>query len=210
MSDKIDIIDYYPTEKEITQVLERTDWRKLFSRDYISSKGNLGRTVDATDANTADIVVIKVRLDDVESRLTTAEGQIVELEIRITTAEEKIVDIDARLVTAEDTLYPHVAATQAHGASGNIVGDTDFATESIGGVVLRSRLVPYAPTIVLTPPSLIGAAPATYSQAYAQQQTDAINALIADANSTQNGFDLYEIEFNRLIDEMKIAKMMTE
>lgn len=202
MPDKIDIIDYYPTEKEITQVLERTDWRKLFSRDYISSKGNLGRTVDATDANTADIVLIK-------GRLTIAEGQIVELQIRITAAEEKIVDIDARLVTAEETLYPHVNANQAHGSVGDIVGNRDFATETVGGVVLRSKLVPYAPTILLTPPSLIGAAPAEYSQAYAQQQTNAINELIADANSIQTGFNLYKVEFDKLIDAMKLAKMMS-
>lgn len=209
MADKINVVDYLPTEREISQVLERSDWKKLFSRDYSANKGNLGRTVDATDANTADIVLIKVRLDGVESRLDAAEGKIVELDLRLTTAEGKIVDIDARLVTAEQTLYPHVAASVAHGASGDIVGNTDFATELVGGVVLRSRTVPYAPTIVLNPPALIGAAPAAYSQAYAQQQTDAINALIADANSTQNGFSLFKTEFDKLIDEMKLAKMMT-
>lgn len=209
MPDKIDVVDYLPTEREINQVLERADWKKLFSRDYSANKGNLGRTVDATDANTADIVMIKVRLDGVEDRLDIAEGKIIELDLRLTTAEGQIVDIDARLVTVEETLYPHVAASRAHGSAGDIVGNLDFATESIGGVVLRCRLVPYAPTIVLTPPALIGAAPAAYSQAYAQQQTDAINALIADANSTQTGFNLYKIEFDTLIDEMKLAKMMT-
>lgn len=201
MPDKIDVVDYLPTEREINQVLERSDWRKLLARDYSANKGNLGRTVTATDTNTEEIFQIKIRLD-------TVEGQVASLEIRVTTAEAAIVDIDARLVIAEDTLATHIAASEAHGASGNIVGDLDFATEIVGGVVFKAGNIPYVPAVTITPPAVVGAAPAAYNQAYAQQQTDAINALIANIGTAQTGFNQSKVSFDDLVDAMIAARQM--
>lgn len=81
MAKRIPQVDYFPTEAEIARMLQSSEWRPLFSRDYSSTKRNIEKTVERTEENTesiesldarvdvieAQIVVINKRLDDVEA-----------------------------------------------------------------------------------------------------------------------------------------------
>ncbi len=70
---------------------------------------------------------------------------------------------DDRVVTAA-----HRAATSAHGATGDVVGVGDTATDAVAGVVLQGAAVADA-----------NAVGATYSQAEVQNIVDQFNALLA-------------------------------
>ena len=103
----------------------------------------------------------------------------------------------------------HEAATVAHGSTGGIVGNLDFCTDLVGGVVLLMDLVADAvdstATVVLAD---IGAAPGVYSQLYSDSQTDLINDLKAKHNTLLDDLNLAILQLNTLIDNSKTAKQM--
>jgi hypothetical protein len=95
------------------------------------------------------------------------------------TLEGVVIDLDL----AEQALLDHINSNSAHGVTGFNVGSEDYCSATTGGVVLLAGAVTDAPdsTVnILT--ADVGAAGATYSQAYAQQQTDLINELKAAVN----------------------------
>lgn len=169
MANRIPQIDYYPTEAEIARMLSSNGWRMMFARDYASIKGNISNVVTATEGNSETIESLDVRLDAAELQITAIVGR-----------------VDA----LQNDLANHVAATNAHGAIGNIVGTGNAAQAAVRGVVLLGSAVANASASAVTPPAALAAAPAAYAQAYAQSQTAAINALavnVADLQTALNG-----------------------
>lgn len=166
--------NYIFTEAE----LQRTLGGKLpdqFIKDYIASKTNSQALLDAIDKNTVDIE--QLFLD-----LAATDDALAALTIRVTNAEGEI-------DTLQLDLTNHIAAQSAHGASGDVVGNLDYAAASIGGVVWLATAVGDAVDSATTPPSSVGAAPAAYNQVYEQTQADAINDLIGNVIDLQNALN---------------------
>jgi len=183
-------VNYLVTESDIRQMFGKS-WPERAIKDYAAMKENINTGANQTDANTQTIETLDARLDILEptvasinGRLVIVEGQIVDISTRLIAAEGQIVAIDVRLTTAEgeiitlrNDLDTHIAAESAHGATGNIVGTDDYAQPAIGGTVLLADAVASAAPVATTPPAIVAAAGATYSQAHAQTQIDTINAL---------------------------------
>jgi len=114
------------------------------------------------------------------------------------------------IVLLANSLDTHVNASQAHNSNGDIVGFNDTATESTVGLVARmSSIADAVETTVDITTADIGAAPATYDQAYTQSVTDltnenkeAINQLASDLN------DAIAV-LNNLLAESKTSGQMT-
>lgn len=107
-------------------------------------------------------------------------------------------------------LDAHEALASAHGVTGNNVGTEDYAQTAIGGVVLLADLVAnVSATTTAIATADVGAAPATYDQTYADQQTALINECKAKINSLINN-DVLDLitQFNDLLQQMKDAKQM--
>lgn len=166
--------NYIFTEAE----LQRTLGGKLpdqFIKDYIASKTNSQALLEAIDKNTVDIE--QLFLD-----LAATDDALAALTIRVTTAEGEI-------DTLQIDLTNHIAAQSAHGASGDVVGNLDYAAASVGGVVWLATAVGDAVDSATTPPSSVAAAPAAYNQVYEQTQADAINDLIGNVIDLQNALN---------------------
>ena len=108
-----------------------------------------------------------------------------------------------------DNLTDHEAETVVHGSAGDVVGNLDFCTDLAGGVVLLMDLVADAvdSTAEVTI-SDIGAAPATYSQTYTDEQTDLINDIKAKHNTMLADLNLAIAQLNELVANSKTAKQM--
>lgn len=163
--------NYIFTEAE----LQRTLGGKLpdqFIKDYIASKTNSQALLEAIDKNTVDIE--QLFLD-----LAATDDALAALTIRVTNAEGEI-------DTLQLDLTNHIADTITHGASGDIVGNLNYAAASVGGVVWLATAVGDALDSAVTPPTALAAAPATYVQGYEQSQSDAINSLISNITTLKN------------------------
>lgn len=166
--------NYIFTEAE----LQRTLGGKLpdqFIKDYIAAKTNNQALLEAIDKNAVDIE--QLFLD-----LAATDAALAALDVRVTNAEGEI-------DTLQLDLTNHIAAQSAHGASGDVVGNLDYAAASVGGVVWLATAVGDAVDSATTPPSSVAAAPAAYNQAYEQTQADAINDLIGNVIDLQNALN---------------------
>lgn len=133
---------------------------------------------------------------EVADKFVLLDSEIATINSEIVTINAELVSLDGRLDTAEaeiDTLQAdltaHVDAQSAHGASGDIVGNLDYAQLAVGGVVWLAPAVGDAVDSATVPPAALGAAGAAYNQAYAQSQTDTINALITNVTDLQNALN---------------------
>ncbi len=116
--------------------------------------------------------------------------------------EGLLLDVDL----IQDTLADHINATTAHGATGRIVGQLDYCTATTGGVVLQAAAQADATANTTTPPAALGAAGAAYSQAYAQQQTDAINMLITNVSDLKTTVNALVTVVNNILATERTAK----
>lgn len=127
----------------------------------------------------------------------------------IATNTSDITDNFNALVTVTSDLSTHVSDDSAHGVTGDNVGNEDFCTLSVGGVVYLAAKVTIATgstsTVTLAD---VGAAPITYTQIYAQEQTDLINDLKAKHNALEADFNNLTAKFNALLSSMQTAKQM--
>ena len=107
----------------------------------------------------------------------------------ISTNTENIATNTADIVTNADNISDNTTdiATNTSAialADGQLVGNNDFATLSVGGVVnLAANVTDAVITTTEITTSDLGTAPATYSQTYAQQQTDLLNECKTKINS---------------------------
>lgn len=165
--------NYIFTEAE----LQRTLGGKLpdqFIKDYIASKTNSTALLEAIDKNTVDIEQLAIDLAATDDALAA-------LAVRVTTAEGEI-------DTLQTDLTDHIADTVTHGSTGDIVGTDDYCSTTVGGTVLLATAVGDAAESTVSPPASVTGAPVAYSQAYANDQTSAINSLRAFVIDLQ--FDL--------------------
>lgn len=116
----------------------------------------------------------------------------------------------AAIVLLANSLDAHVNASQAHGSNGDIVGFNDTATESTVGLVARMASIADAiETTVDITTADIGAAPATYDQAYAQSVTDLTNENKAAINQLASDLNDAIAVLNNLLAESKASGQMT-
>ncbi len=96
------------------------------------------------------------------------------------------------------TLDNHMGSRSQHGASGDIIGNENFCTLTIGGVALLAETVA---TISSATPDSISNASETYDQAQMQLVINAVNKL------SENQALIID-SFNTLIGALKNAKQM--
>lgn len=173
-------LDYLPTEQEIYKAMTGKNWPAIFAKDYSSIKRNIGGTNSESTANAAAIVELTA------------------------TVEGLALDVDA----AQLALSTHVAADTAHGVTGQNVGTLDFCTGSTGGVVLLAAAVTDAAASVVAITGGLAAAGATYSQAYAQLQTDKINELCTDLTQAVTDLNATISKLNSLLASNRTAKQL--
>ena len=116
-----------------------------------------------------------------------------------------------RISTPDNYAYlkMHENETVAHGSNGNIVGDNDFCTELIGGVVnLMALVVDAVDSTAEVTVSDVGPAPVGYDAVYAQQQTDLINDVKEKHNTMLSDLNNAIAQLNELIANSKTAKQM--
>lgn len=198
-------IDYYPTERDISELLTKAglpmSFVNDFTRDYAAVKRN-SQNADGT-------------IDDLSARVDILDAEVIAINIRIDGVELRIDAVELRLTTVEgevDTLRidldAHIAAQSAHGATGDIVGTDDYASLTTGGTVLQANTVGDANPIFASVPSSIGAAPLVYDQAYADSQTTAINLLSSSLFAVILGMNSNTTQFNNLLSSMRTAKQL--
>jgi hypothetical protein len=98
------------------------------------------------------------------------------------------VDVESNALNIEQqsqVLNDHTNASQAHGASGNIVGTNNFASESLGGVVLLA--VEVAKLSEFTPEQAGSEYNQAEENAHRQAVAAAINGIINKVNEIING-----------------------
>ena len=168
---------------------ENPKWSHLMVNDYLGITQSNIQLIQAIQDN-------QLAIDALEVRVTQNETDIGALEIRVTAVELNLTN--------------HIADTGAHGVTGTNVGTGDYCTLAQGGVVdlmaLVANAVASAAEIILAD---VGAAPAAYSQAYADLQTallndvkDKHNTMLADLNNAIT-------QFNDLVAKSKTAKQMS-
>lgn len=188
--------------KGITKA-QGAEWSNELINDYLTILDNFIRIANATDdiieqvdKNTADIIVntdnIKINADNIQINVENIQ-----------------INKDAIALVAFN-LQEHEDDNSVHGVTGTVIGTGDFPTESVGGAVKKSALVSNATvtaTEILTPS--IGAAGPTYTQAYAQQQTDLINEEKTTINDIITDLEGVATQFNDLLAKAKAAEQMT-
>jgi hypothetical protein len=116
-----------------------------------------------------------------------------------------------RVSTIDNYAYlkVHEGAVVAHGSAGNIVGNLNFCTDLVGGVVLLMDFVvsAVASTAEVTIAD-VGAAPVAYSQTYADSQTALINDVKAKHNTLLTDVNNAITQLNELITNSITAKQM--
>jgi hypothetical protein len=132
--------------------------------------------------------------DDAENAVNTNERQ----DEEITENRQGIEANTAAINTVSETLDNHVNSQQQHGANGDIVGNLDYASPTIGGVVLQAQKVSVNEIVY---PDEIGAAPETYEQGYTQTLANAINATVSNQKVINS-------KLNDIITALTTAKIM--
>lgn len=103
----------------------------------------------------------------------------------------------------------HRAATSAHGATGNIVGTDDYATDLVGGTVLQAAAVTDASASSVSVTSGdVSAAPAAYTQAWGIEVETLANEVKADVNTLVTDVNAIKDQLNALLAAMRTAKQL--
>lgn len=108
-----------------------------------------------------------------------------------------------------ETINEHIESANAHGANGELVGNLNFSTEDVAGVLKALGVINNAIIIsIAVTESDATAAPATYDQAHVETLVDlannnkqVINDLVSDVGNLKN-------KINELIQALKDAGHM--
>jgi len=192
-------VEYLVTESDIRQQLPMVPDR--FVKDYAAIKQSITGNINQTNTNTETIETLDARLDVVE-------GEIVVINGRLNAAENEIDTLQTDLTALTGVVDTHIASESEHGVTGNNVGTGDYCTAAVGGVVLLASAVADATTSAVVPPAALPAAGAAYVQAYAQSQTDAINALSTAMAQLVTDLNAVTTQLNALLASERIAKQL--
>ena len=114
------------------------------------------------------------------------------------------------IITNSDNLNAHILSSSEHGVTGDNVGNEDFSSSLIGGVVLLMNLVAdaVASTEEITLSDLV-AAPVSYDQSYTNLQSSLINDVKAKHNAMLADLNSSIVQLNELISSSITAKQMS-
>lgn len=121
------------------------------------------------------------------------------------------VDTNTNSIDSNTTIFDsHESSSSEHGVTGDNVGNEDFSTDLIAGVVLLMDLVAdaVASTQEVTLPD-VAVAPALYSQTYADAQTTLVNDVKAKHNAMLLDLNSSIVQLNELISNSITAKQMS-
>ncbi len=135
-----------------------------------------------------------------------------QLELNVSQINTNTSDINTNaegIAKNKDDLEAHSDSTSEHGVTGNNVGNEDFCTEAVGGVVLLMEAVVDASnsTQEITLPD-IAAAGASYDMAHTQTMVDMLNDSKAKHNQLVTDLNSVVTQFNDMITKAKTAKQM--
>ncbi len=137
---------------------------------------------------------------EVAARTLAIGSAVYDLQVTI---EGVVIDLAAFGGVLDD----HVNDNSAHGATGAIVGNQDFASSSTGGVVFIAASVPNAAasTVAVAAPDA-SAAPAAYSQAQMAEVVTLVNELKADLTQAVSDLNAAITTLNNSLSSERAAK----
>ena len=215
-----DNTQYYITEKEVAQLMATSGlpqgFQRLFARDYVAIKRDVNGGAETLQNLVVRMGEVEEQISLIDGRLVTAEGQIISLTSRMDTAEVNIADLQGMVGVIEVDLADlrvefdgHVAATEAHGSSGNIVGTDNYCTPTTGGTVLQAGAVANNAASTVSVTSTPTAAGASYSQATATTWVNMLNELKTDVNQLVTDLNTLVTTVNQSLSTERTANQRT-
>jgi hypothetical protein len=192
MANNLPFGDYIPTERDLFNLIGE-QWPDKLRKDYIASKFNSAQLLQFINENTADIADIQLQLTVINGQITVINGQIVTLQ--------------SDLEIVADDLADHTADSTTHGASGDIVGNLNYAAPTVGGVVWLASAVANATasSVTVAAPSAT-AAPALYDQTQAQTVVTLANELKTDVTQLVADLNAAITQLNAMLASERTAK----
>ena len=187
---------YYITEAEVAKLLGQSGlpqpFQLLFGKDYVSMKQQVFGTA-------ASITEINSQLLIIDERLDIAEVLIQENTDRIDLIEVDLADFH---IAFDD----HVAATEAHGSTGDIIGTDDYCTDTVGGTVLLADAVADQAASSASVTTSPNSAPVAYSQADAATWVTMLNDLKTQVNQLVTDHNAVVTKLNSILATDRTAK----
>ncbi len=189
-------------------------WSMAVKLDWQDKTNGLVETGEVANAANSEADAQKIRNDAQDVTLSQHDQRITDvtdaatknatdIQTNVTDISKNVTDIQQNLtsITTTDTkIDGHIASNSQHGATGDIVGNQDYAQLSVGGVVNLAAEVSKLPL----PSSLtLDQPPATYNQRHMSTVVDVINT-IAATNKV-----IYD-KINELIEAEQAAKQMAK
>jgi len=156
-----------------------------------------------------DFVFLADAADGLDALIADNTANITTNATNITTNTTNITTNATNITTNATNLTNHENSDSEHGVTGNNVGTGDFCTEILGGVVFLMETVTNAvnSTETIALPD-IAAAPAAYSQTYANTLAAMANDTKAKHNQLVLDLNLAIAQINDIIAKAKTAKQM--
>ncbi len=180
------------------------EWGLLVQQNYLAqleatkTAGDEASEANGTANETKEL--IEANNQKIEQLGETVEGQesaINQSDANSRSALKKANEAIGKSETNAQNLSTHTSSATQHGATGDIVGNENFAQASIGGVVLLASKVDELTQNTVN----VVNAPAAYDQAHAQSLVDAINSLASKQNDIIG-------KINEFIQSQQNAKQM--
>ena len=180
------------------------EWGLLVQQNYLAqleatkTAGDEASEANGTANETKEL--IEANNQKIEQLSETVEGQesaINQSDANSRSALKKANEAIGKSETNAQNLSTHTSSSTQHGATGDIVGNEDFAQAAIGGVVLLASKVNELTQNTVN----VVNAPAAYDQAHAQSLVDAINSLASKQNDIIG-------KINEFIQSQQNAKQM--
>ena len=180
------------------------EWGLLVQQNYLAqleatkTAGDEASEANGTANETKEL--IEANNQKIEQLSETVEGQesaINQSDANSRSALKKANESIEKSETNAQNLSTHTSSSTQHGATGDIVGNEDFAQAAIGGgVLLASKVNELTQNTV----NVVNA-PAAYDQAHAQSLVEAINSLASKQNDIIG-------KINEFIQSQQNAKQM--
>ena len=180
------------------------EWGLLVQQNYLAqleatkTAGDEASEANGTANETKEL--IEANNQKIEQLSETVEGQesaINQSDANSRSALKKANEATGRSETNAENLSNHTSSSTQHGATGDIVGNEDFAQAAIGGVVLLASKVEELTQNTVN----VTNAPAAYDQAHTQSLVEAINSLASKQNDIIG-------KINEFIQSQQNAKQM--
>lgn len=180
------------------------------TEDIATNAANIATNTSDIATNAADIATNASNITTNTANIATNTSDIATNASDIATNASDIATNASDIATNTTNISNHIAETSAHGVTGNNIGTEDYAQTLVGGAVLLAvKISDATQTATSIATADVGAAPATYDQAYAQEQTDLINECKATINDLVIDMTDIVTQFNALLIAEQNAKQMS-